>query len=114
MPIDRDFALLLKSDQFGDGEPDLGARLIASFLNVLLESGRLPARIVCLNSGVFLTTEGSPVADTLRVYEKYGTEVISCSTCLEYYGRKDKLIVGKPTDMKTIVATLREFKTLTV
>jgi len=80
------------------------------FLNVLLESGELPARIISMNSGVFLTTEGSPVLGILKRYEEQGTEILSCGTCLEYYGRSDRLCVGRATNMKETVNALLNFK----
>ena len=109
MALNRDLLLVVDSSGLGDGEPDLGARLMKAFLNVLLESGDLPARIICMNSGIFLATEGSPVLDTLKGYEEQGTEILSCGTCLDYYGRSDKLAVGEPTNMRATVEALLRF-----
>ena len=110
MDLNEDFLLVLDSSGLGEGEPDLGERLMKAFLNVLLESDELPARIICMNSGIFLTTEGSPVLDILKQYEEKGAEILSCGTCLDYYGRSDKLEVGRPTNMKETVDALLSFK----
>lgn len=110
MRLNKDFLLVLDSSGLGDGEPDLGEKLMKAFLSVLLESDELPARIIFMNSGVFLTTEGSPVLDSLMRYEELGTEILSCGTCLDYYGRKEKLKVGRPTNMKETVDALLHFK----
>ncbi len=110
MRLNKDFLLILDSSGLGEGEPDLGERLMKAFLNGLLESDELPARIICMNSGVFLTTKGSPVLDSLMRYEEQGTEILSCGTCLDYYGRKEKLEVGRPTNMKETVDGLLRFK----
>jgi selenium metabolism protein YedF len=104
--VDKDMLLLLKSAWLGDGEPDLGERLIKSFLTVLLESGTVPARIVCVNSGIFLSTEDSPVEDQLKQFVELGASVASCTTCLDYYKRRDKLVVGTATDMRDIVGAM--------
>lgn len=112
MDLNKDLLLVIDSSGLGDGEPDLGERLMKAFLDVLLESGDLPARIICMNSGIFLATEGSPVLDTLKGYEDQGTEILSCGTCLEYYGRSNKLQVGRPTNMKETVDALLGFKTV--
>jgi len=109
MTVNKDLLLVLKSNGLGDAEPDLAAKLLKSFLNMLLESGQAPARMICMTSAVFLTTEGSPVADLMRKYEQAGTEILSCTTCLEYYGRQEKLQVGKPTNMRETVAALLTF-----
>lgn len=106
MGVDKDMLLLLKSAWLGDGEPDLGERLIKSFLTMLLESGTVPARIICVNSGIFLSTEGSPVEEQLKQLVERGASVASCTTCLEYYKRRDKLVVGVATDMRDIVGAM--------
>lgn len=110
MAIDRDLILFLGSSGIGDGEPDLGAILMDSFLKMLLESGSIPARIFCMNSGIFLTTEGSNVLETLGKFEQHGTEILTCQTCLAYFRREDKLVIGKPTNMKETVNSMLEFK----
>ena len=109
MSLKDDLLVVIDSSGLGDGEPDLGEKLMKAFLNVLLESGELPGRIISMNSGVFLTTEGSPVLDILKRYEE-GTEILSCGTCLAYYGRSDRLCVGRPTNMKETVDALLNFK----
>ena len=110
MPLRNDLLVVIDSSGLGDGEPDLGEKLMKAFLIVLLESGDLPARIISMNSGVFLTTDGSPVLDILKRYEEQGTEILSCGTCLEYYGRRDRLCVGRPTNMRETVDALLNFK----
>ena len=99
MPVRKDLLLVLKSDAFGVDEPDLGAKLICAYLGQLLSSGEIPARIHCLGSGVFLTTEGSPVLKEMRAFEEAGSVIASCGTCLEYYGRADALAVGTRGNM---------------
>ena len=110
MTRNEDLLVVIDSSGLGDGEPDLGEKLMKAFLNVLLESGDLPARIICMNSGIFLTTEDSPVLDILKRYEEEGSEIFSCGTCLDYYGRSDKLAVGSPTNMRETVNALLSFK----
>lgn len=110
MPVDDELLLMLKSNGLGDGEPDLGEKLLKAFLEQLLELGAVPAKIACLNSGIFLTTEGSQVIDILRKFEEKGSEILSCSTCLVYYDRKDKLLIGKPTTMKDTVSNMLIFR----
>ena len=109
MANNKELLVLVKSSGFGEGEPDLGEKLLKSFMQVLLESGKMPDRMVFMNSGIFLTTEGSPLADIIEQFEKKGVEILSCGTCLDYYDRKDKLIVGKPTNMKHTVDALLGF-----
>jgi selenium metabolism protein YedF len=109
MPTNNNLLLVLKSSGLGDGEMDLGETLLEKFLTTLFESGDIPARIICMNSAIFLTTDNSRFGDILRKFESAGTAILSCSTCLEYYGRKDKLTVGTPTTMKDTVSAMLSF-----
>lgn len=106
MPIDDKLAILIRSNMLGEGEPDLGEKLITSMFTVLTESERLPHKIMFINSGIFLTAEGTPVLEQLRRLESEGVAILSCGTCLKYYDRADKLAVGHPTDMRATVETL--------
>jgi len=110
MAINKDLLLVIDSSGVGDSEPDLGEKLMKAFLNALIESDALPARIICMASGIFLTTEGSPVLDLMKRFEDHGSVVLSCGTCLDYYGRKEKLKVGTPTNMKDTVNALLSFR----
>ncbi len=110
MAVDRDFLLLIKSAGLGgDDEPDLGEKLMKAFLSMLLESGRIPAEMIFMKTGIFLTTEGSPVMDILKKFEEKGSKIFSCGTCLDYYGRTGKLLVGKPGNMKATVESLLNY-----
>jgi selenium metabolism protein YedF len=109
MAIDQDLLLVIESSVLGDGEPDLGEKLMRAFLKVLLDSEDLPAKIIFMNSGIFLTTQHSPVLDLLKSYKEEGSEILSCGTCLDYYGRNEKLEVGKSTNMAETVHALKSF-----
>jgi selenium metabolism protein YedF len=110
MKTDNDLLLIVKSSAIGEGEVDLGEKLAVSFFDVLSRAETVPARMLFINSGIFLTTEGSPVIDSLRKLDDEGTQILSCKTCLDYHGRSDKLLVGKPTNMKETVDAMLTFK----
>jgi selenium metabolism protein YedF len=109
MAIDKDLLLVIKSSGLGEGEPDLTEKLMKSFLTMLLESGKTPARMIFMNTGIFLTTEGSAAGDIIKKLEAQGTEIFSCGTCLEYYQRKDKLMAGKIGNMRDTVNAMLGF-----
>jgi selenium metabolism protein YedF len=98
-------AVLITSDGLGP-EPELGKILLRAFLNTLGQASRRPAKLLFLNRGIFLTTEGSEVLDALAELERGGTEILSCGTCLEFLGRKGALRVGKVSNMYDTVETL--------
>jgi selenium metabolism protein YedF len=107
--VDADYLLIVTSSGIGESEPDLGSRLIESFFRVLADSEALPAKIIFLNAGVFLTTMGSPVEESLTTLEAKGVEIRTCGTCLRYFDRKGSLVAGTPTDMRDTVESLGRF-----
>jgi len=98
--------VFITTDRLGTGDRRLGEILMKAFLNTLWDAEPKPARILFLNDGVKLTTEGSEVLDSLKLLEKAGVQIFSCGTCLEYYQLKDKLKVGAVTNMYDTVESL--------
>lgn len=98
--------LLIAGDQLGVGDEALGQLLITAFINTLPEASPRPAKILFINRGVMLTTEGSRVLDTLQQLEKEGVQIFSCGTCLNHYQLKEKLKVGQVTNMYDTVDSL--------
>ena len=47
-----------------------------------------------------------PVAEDLRAIEAAGAEILSCGTCLDYFHAKEKLLVGRISNMREIVETM--------
>jgi len=98
--------VLIGSDRFGTGDSALGDKLMRAFLKTIADGGFRPAKLLFVNEGVKLTTEGSAVLDTLRELEQKGVQILSCGTCLEHYGLVEKLNVGLVTNMYDIVDSL--------
>ncbi len=105
---------LISQDTLGHGDAELGAILMKSFLYTVLESQPLPRAVLFLNSGVRLAVAGSPVLDHLTALAARGVRVLSCGTCLDFFGLKDKLAVGEVTNMYAIVAELAAGKAVTL
>lgn len=87
--------LYLNSDKMGEGDPQLGQKLLTIFLNKLADSDTKIDVVGCVNSGVYLTTEGSKVIDSIRKLEAKGAKIATCGTCLEHFDLKDKLLIGE-------------------
>jgi selenium metabolism protein YedF len=95
--------LYLNSDGMGDGEPELGRKLMEIFLEQIAESDISIDFVGCVNSGINLTTEGSPVLESLRRLEDRGARIATCSTCLKYHGVEEKLAIGGTGKMEDTV-----------
>lgn len=97
---------LITSDRIGDGSEELGRLLMKNFIHTLLDTDRLPDRMIFLNSGVYLTCEGSDVLEGLLKLSGMGVEIVSCGLCLDYYTLKDKLRAGSVTNMLSTAESL--------
>jgi selenium metabolism protein YedF len=100
--------ILVASDRLGDGADELGRLLMKNFIITLLDLERLPDRMLFLNSGVLLTSEGSEVLEALEALGNRGVEVLSCGVCLDFYHKKEKLQAGTVTNMFTIAESLMQ------
>jgi selenium metabolism protein YedF len=98
--------LYLCSDQLGMGDPELGRKLLEMYLEKLAHSDAKIDLIGCSNSGIFLTTEGSRVVESLRMLERKGARIASCGTCLDHYHLRDKLLIGEVGTMDMTVQVL--------
>jgi len=92
---------LITSDRLGEGPEELGRLLLKNFIHTLLETGTQPTHLLFMNSGVFLTCEGSEVLEALGKLVNMGAEVFSCGLCLDYFDLKGRLKVGATTNMLT-------------
>lgn len=95
--------IVIASNKLGSGDNELGEVLMKSYTYALTEVSPVPKTIIFLNSGVKLTTEGSAVLDNIEKLQQAGVEIISCGTCLDFYGLKEKLMVGIVGNMYSIV-----------
>lgn len=96
----------VSSDRMGSGNDELGKVLIKGFIFAVTQLDTLPKTMLFYNGGATLTTEGSDSLEDLKSLEAQGVEIMTCGTCLDYYGLKDKLAVGSVTNMYSIVETL--------
>lgn len=98
--------IMITSNLFGKGVEELGQVLMKSFMFTLTEIQAPVTTLILINSGVYLAVEGSPVLEHLQSLEQQGCEILSCGTCLDYYNLKEKLAVGRVTNMYTAVEKL--------
>ena len=76
------------------------------FLYAVSQLPELPGTILFYNGGAHLTVEGSDSLEDLRNMEAQGVEILTCGTCLNFYGLTEKLAVGGVTNMYAIVEKL--------
>ena len=101
-----DKVVVIRSNVMGEGDPELGKVLIKGFIYALSQQKELPKTILFYNGGAYLTCEGSASLDDLKELEHRGVKILTCGTCLNFYGLSEKLKVGEVTNMYEIAATM--------
>ncbi|NTU64476.1 MAG: hypothetical protein HGB05_14030 [Chloroflexi bacterium] len=104
--MDNTTILIFTRNGLGDAPAELQQKLAAKFLQLNLDANTLPAKILFYTDGVKLACEGSPVIDELKAMKERGVELILCSTCLDYFGLRDKVQVGIVGGMPDIIEAL--------
>ena len=105
-PAKKRVVVAVTADHMGEGDPKLGRTLLKGFLFALGQLEELPAVILFYNGGAALSCEGSESLEDLKALESRGVEILTCGTCLNFYGLSEKLRVGSVTNMYSIVETL--------
>ncbi len=104
--------VVIRSGKMGEGNDELGAVLMKGFIYALTELEELPETILLYNGGAPLSCEGSDSLEDLKTLEAQGVEIMTCGTCLNYYGLTDKLAVGTVTNMYAIAEKMSEADTI--
>ncbi len=68
----------------------------------------LPTTILFYNKGAFITCEESASIEDLKSLEAQGVEILTCGTCLNFYGLPEKLQVGEVTNMYVIAEKMTQ------
>jgi selenium metabolism protein YedF len=106
--------VFIASGEVGSGDPKLGALLMRGFLHTLTEAESLPTRVILMNGGVKLAVEGAETLASLTALGHQGVEILACGTCLEFFGLKDRLAVGRISNMYEITELLQKGNVITV
>ncbi len=102
LPAKKNLVVVISADHMGEGDNKLGGNLLKGFIYALSQQEQLPQTILFYNGGAKMTIEGSPALEDLKLMVDAGVEILTCGTCLDFYGIKDKLAVGEVTNMYVI------------
>lgn len=106
IPDTSSSVVMFGSATMGTGNDELGHILVKGLIYALAHQDRVPRKVIFFNGGATLTCEGSESIDDLKELEGRGTVVLTCGTCLDYYGIRDKLAVGGVTNLYEIAQTV--------
>ena len=104
--------VVLSANVMGTGDEKLGTSLMKAFVFAVTKQDQLPETIVCYNTGAYLTCEGADTLEDMKALEAEGVNILTCGTCLDFYGIKDKLAVGTVTNMYEIVEVMEKAKNI--
>ena len=99
----KNTVVVISSKAMGHGGDELGTALMKGFIYALSQQETLPTTILFYNGGANIPVEGSVSLEDLKNMEAQGVEILTCGTCLNFYGLTEKLAVGQVTNMYTIV-----------
>lgn len=104
----RNVVVVISTAQMGQGNDQLGTTLMKGFIYALSQQDTLPRTILFYNGGASITCEGSVSLEDLKSMEAQGVEILTCGTCLNFYGLTDKLAVGGVTNMYVIAEKMTQ------
>lgn len=95
--------VLVAAATMGSGNDELGRVLLRNFLLTLAELEIPPAAIYFVNDGVKLVVQGDDNVEVLQKLADLGIDLAACGLCLDFFGLKEKVAVGRITNMLDIV-----------
>lgn len=98
--------IAIGSETMGCGDEKLGKNLIKAFIYAVSQAEVKPKTMIFYNGGAHITCEGSLSLEDLNNLKAQGVKIITCGTCLDFYGLKEKLKVGEVSNMYDIVSTM--------
>lgn len=99
--------VFIGADVLGQGDDELGHKLMFNFVATLKEMGSDLWRIIMVNSAVKLAVAGHPCVEPLQQLEEKGVSILVCGTCLEHFGLTADQQVGEVTNMLDVVTSLQ-------
>ena len=105
----NNYAVCIKNEYMGGGDPALGAILMRAFINSLPEAEKLPTNIVIYNSGIRVALKNCDTATTLKRLIYSGVGVVICGTCVDFYDARKEIVeeatIGNMYDITRILSS---------
>ena len=104
-----DYAVFIGKDFVGDGDRNLGKKLMTMLIYSLANSDNMPAHILFMNGGVMIPTcDDAQLIENLEKLSRCGCEILVCGTCLDFYRLTDQLRIGRISNMYEILSRMQE------
>lgn len=99
--------LIISSMEMGNGDDELGQKLMINFIKTLKEMGEDLWRIVFINHGVKFTIKNSVIIEELQSLEQSGVDILVCGACLTHLGLLKEKQIGETTNMLDVVTSMQ-------
>ncbi|MEA3506684.1 MAG: sulfurtransferase-like selenium metabolism protein YedF [Elusimicrobiota bacterium] len=96
----------LEAYKLGEPDRELGELLMKTFFQTIPDLDELPAKIVFMHGSVKHTVKNSETLDQVKKLEDLGIDIVVCGTCLDFYGLKEELAVGRISNFFEIASIL--------
>lgn len=97
------WAVVISQNGLGTGESDSE---IHQLLGMLEDAKEPPVKLYFTTEGVALVAAGSPILPRLKKLEANGIQMVTCRTCLDYLGLRDRVEVGRISAMEHIMTDM--------
>lgn len=101
-----DRVLIINNEGMGQGDVELGNKLMGAFLRKVWASPDKPEAILLYNSGVKLAAKGSDALGAMVGLFEAGVDILACGTCVEHYRLKDDMVAARISNMEEIASIL--------
>lgn len=98
--------IIVNREGMGSAPHELQTVLIINFFRTLLNKNQIPATIFFYADGIKLNIPGSVIEDQLIELEQRGTTMITCTTCLNYFGEKSGPVCGTKGGMPDLISLI--------
>lgn len=101
-----DRVLIINNEGLGQGDVELGKKLMGAFVRKVWASPDKPEAILLYNSGVKLAAKGSEALGAMAGLYEAGVDILACGTCVEHYGLKDQMAAARISNMEEIASII--------
>ncbi|MDA3792539.1 MAG: sulfurtransferase-like selenium metabolism protein YedF [Elusimicrobia bacterium] len=96
----------LKTYELGRPDKELGELLMKTLFQTIPDMDSFPSKIVFMHGSVKHTVKDSKTLRQVKKLEALGIDIVVCGTCLDFYGLKDELAVGRISNFFEIASIL--------
>jgi selenium metabolism protein YedF len=106
-PSGQKTLVLLATESLGQGNEELGRKIVINFIRNLKEMGSDLWRLVLLNGGVKLAVEGSEALPQLQELAREGLNILVCGPCLKTFNLFEQKQVGELMSMLDLITSMQ-------